>query len=351
LPPLWYVYPMWHRVSFTLIAEQHVRRLRKWFRLTEIDELVFPSLTPYSRPLVILHPFFFIMMRLSRNLWHILPRVSGFIGIDVADSDRISNVAVSMTDYALAMIVPSEFARRSYVVSGVKVPVYVVPHGVDKRWFTEPPRRPTTFFELARLKERGYKLLLYFLWHSPFRKGFDLVVEAYKALKRERKDVVLVVKTMGGNGYEAQLARRLGGVVVGGWLTDAQKMELYDLSDVYLLFSRGGGFELNGLEAVARGIPVVAAKGGAWEDYLPPWSLVESRRCDVVLHNNAIHVGGGVEIIVEKAVDRIHDILENLDEYKARMREHAKKISNVYNWDAVAEKLRNVINEVMARIQ
>ena len=47
-------------------------------------------------------------------------------------------------------------------------------------------------------------------------------------------------------------------------MNEEQQRELFDQADLFLLTSRGGGFEHPGLMALARGVPTIAAKGGAW---------------------------------------------------------------------------------------
>jgi len=344
---IYYIYPMWHKVSFTLIAKHHIRELRKYYQVYEIDELAVRHLNPYCRPITLLHPCFFIMSRFAGRLERIRSKLRSLIGLDVADSDRISNLAVSMTHYCDAMIVPSTWSREAYIKSGVKCPVYVVPHGLTDDYFQSP--KPVQYFrELASLKrEKNYIYLLHFCWHSEYRKGLDLVFRVYEQLRRERKDIVLVLKFMTGYGTWHHKFRELGGIIIAGWLKDDQIIELYDLCDIYLLFSRGGGFELNGLEALARGEVVIAADRGSWTDYLPPFSLVRSHECPYVLKDNPIHSGKGVEIDTEKAVDKICEIANDLEEYKARVRDYVNKyIKPRFAWSAVARRLAGVIAEI-----
>lgn len=337
---------MWHKVSFSLIAEKHVRELRKYFRLYAIDELALSGLYPATNPLIILHPFFYPMSKYAKRLQRLLARVRGIIGIDVADSDRISNLAVSMTHYAEAMIVPSNWAKEAYIRSGVKVPVHVVHHGVDSSWFTTP-KRLTIFKNIYDLKvNHGLVYLLFFCWHSPYRKGLDLVLRVYELVRKERKDIVLICKFMTPNGEPHRVVRKLGGIIVSGWLTEEQKRELYDVADIYLLFTRGGGFELNGLEALARGNVVLSANEGSWVDYMPSFGLLPSRPCPYVLKDNPIHCGRGREIIVEKAVDKICEVADNLDDYKARIREHVDKhIRGKYTWEYIGRQLAEIIRK------
>lgn len=346
---VWYVYPMWQRVSFTLVAQQHLAVLRKRLRVEEVDELAFPHIFPHSRPVVVVHPYFYCMVRASRFISRKLHYYGALIGVDVADSDHISNLAVSMTHYAYCMVVPSSFAKKVYERSGVTVPIHVVPHGLPHSWYEQPNTAGNYFKDLLKLKhEKKLKLILFFLWHSPYRKGWDLVIEWYKRLKSERKDVVLVLKTGTANGPEAQEARRLGCIHVYGWLTEAQKMELYDLADLYPLFSRGGGFEMNGLEALARLVPTLAARGGSWEDYMPDWLLVDSKPCPRVLRDNPIHDGKGVEIDIEKAVDKAHTILDNLDDHKAKLAEwREKRLKHTFTWENAGNTLYEIIRTAL----
>jgi len=723
---IYYVYPIWHRVSFSLIAREHIKQLKRYLKVYEIDELVLPTITPYTRPLLVLHPYFYMAVKYAKRFERILTKSRGIIGVDVADSDRLTIQAVNMTHYTEAMIVPSNFARDAYIKSGVKRPVYVVPHGLSERYYSG--RRTINFFrKLWEMKRsRNLKYLLFFCWHcfdeqtrvltkdgfkyyqelssddeiatvnprtfeleyqkplkiwvhdydgimihfngqhydllvtpnhrllvgedisyyesgkhkfrrewkiieaielyneinkrsigwkhhfkrnvvwkgrkietyklpkvelsekypkhvlkvvsnkprilnevpirpllkllawfisegclqyaihnqsymvriatsnpeyaneivnlarelgygasviknkngkiravtisskqlftwlrslgfkanidfrgkkayikfipqfikelssdlieefiltlwkgdgtfyktkngklvpmkytttsrklaedvaelilkigygasinidmggnkehplynviivrryveprvlkkpgivyyrgkvwcvtvpngliiverngkiviagnSPERKGLDLVLKTYRLVREERKDIVLIMKLMTLDPRIHKIVAPLGGIILHGWLTEDQKLELYDHCDIYLGFSRGGGFELNYLEALARGEIVIAPNRGSWVDYLPEFSLVDHHNCPYVLKDNPIHCGRGVEIDVDKAVKKILDIADNLDEYKARVKEYVEtKIRKEYTWERVGLKLKNILEK------
>ena len=342
--PIWYVYPMWKKVSFSLISRKHLKYLRKLMRIAEIDELAFPCTDVTSNPLVLLHPYFYPLDAFARQLAHRLPRLHGLIGLDVADSDRLSQHAVELANKATAMVVPSNFARRAYESSGVRVPVHVLPHGVEPE-FVDRPRRQNPFpVALRDLRRRGVKILLAYIVHSGYRKGEDLLMEIYRRLKAERKDVALAIK----DAWGVRLADDRQKRIFTGWLGERQQVDLYDNADLFLLTSRGGGFELPGLEALARGVPTIAAEGGSWDDYMPAWGKVPSRRSGPVLEGNSIHVGNGVEMIVEKAVDKAIQILDNLDEYKAKAREYAQtRIKREFTWPRIAQNLKRIIDYYM----
>jgi len=350
---VWYVYPFWQRVSFGAIGERHYYLLKQYLKVESIDELAFPFIQILSYPLVLLQPFFYPFQKFEKKLARNLTKIKGLIGIDVADSDHITEYAVKLTEYATALIVPSELARKAYVNSGVKRPVHILPHGVDREWIEAPKQPSTTFAHLAHLKkERNLKLILCWILHSPYRKGLDLLLQFYQNLLSEYNNVLLVVKTSMGVGYfpetiekvSGTLEYHLDGFVMKKWLTEQEKMQLFDLCDLYFLASRGGGFEHPPLEALARGEAVLGAKGGSWEDWMPDWALIPSRRCGVVLHNNPIHDGGGVEIDIEKAVDKTLEIFNNPDEYKALIQEHITYvIQQKFLWEKIGLQLRDIV--------
>jgi len=183
--PIWYVYPFWQRVSFGAIGDKHYHLLKRHFNVEPIDEVAFPFIQILSYPLVLLQPFFYPFQKYEKKLMRTRTKIRGLIGIDVADSDHITEYAVSLTEHATAIIVPSEFARRAYVNSGGKRQVHVLPHGVDREWIEWPKRPPATFTHLAHLKrERNLKLILCWILHSPYRKGLDLLLQFYQRLLR-----------------------------------------------------------------------------------------------------------------------------------------------------------------------
>ena len=340
---MFYAYPIFKKVSFTYIAEQHVEQLRKYFKVEIIDENSLPFLGGILRPFVLIQPYFYPFQKYEKKLQKRIHRWKGIIGVDVADSNKISKYAVHLTSYASAIIVPSTFAKNSYVSSGVKKPVYVVPHGIPEEYLTTPKTEPNEMKILHNIKQmKRKKLLLCYLVHSPYRKGEDLLHKIYDTIKKERKDVMLAIKDMHGIKLIEEQETRIH----EGWLTEQAKLELYDISDLYLLTSRGGGFEHPPLEAIARGVPVIGAEGGAWQDYMCKWMLIPSKPSGIVLEGNPIHAGVGVEMKIEKAVNRVHEILDNLDEYKAKTKEYANTvIREKFTWTKVGEQLRDVIQK------
>jgi len=341
IAPIWYVYAIWKRHSFSIISKKHIKYLNSYIRVEEIDEYTFPYMETISRPIVLLHPYFYPMTAFKSQIENRLPKLKALIGLDVADGDSISPQAASLANKATAIIVPSNFAKQAYITSGVTTHVHVLNHGVDPEYLTKPKSEtpsPLTLFDIKR--RRGLKLLLTYIVHSPYRKGEDIALAILSEMRKERSDVALAIK----DAWGVRLIHSEDTRVFDGWLTENMQIDLYDQADIFLLTSRGGGFELPGLEALARGVPVIAGIGGSWQDYMPEWGLVPTRPSGPVLEGNSIHTGRGVEMLVDKAIDKLHEMLENLDEYKAKAHEYAQtRIKQELTWPVIVSKLKDII--------
>jgi glycosyltransferase involved in cell wall biosynthesis/tetratricopeptide (TPR) repeat protein len=163
--------------------------------------------------------------------------------------------------------VPSQFVKACYVRSGVDPRrVAVVPNGVDAARF-HPDAPP-----LALPTRKRFRFL--FVGGTLYRKGADILLDAYCRTFRREDDVCLVVKEMGASSFYAGQTQRdrlraLAGdaavpevVYVEDDLDEAELPGLYTACDVLVAPYRGEGFALPLLEAMACGRPVIAPGAG-----------------------------------------------------------------------------------------
>jgi glycosyltransferase involved in cell wall biosynthesis len=63
-----------------------------------------------------------------------------------------------------------------------------------------------------------------------------------------------------------------------------------------------------------------------------------------VLPGSAVHVGHGYKIDVEAALDRVHEILDDPEEWRAKTKEHAEKVlAGRFAWPAVADQILAIL--------
>ena len=181
---------------------------------------------------------------------------------------------------------PSNFCRDIFVRSGVLAnKVQVIPNGIDPTIFTPEgnvPELPTT---------KRFKFL--FVGGTIFRKGIDVLLDAYVRTFSATDDVTLIIKDMGGNSfYKGQTAEQLIENIrknpnapeilyTDATLTEKQLAELYRSCDVFVSPYRGEGFSLPTLEAMACGLPVIVTHGGATDDFVDEtvgWTIPAGER-------------------------------------------------------------------------
>jgi len=332
-------------VSFLIVAYYHINELKKDFTIVEANvnridfEIYHKQYVTYTNTAIV-HPFLYPIgsLKSDKYIFALSENFKNIIAIDTADSDKVSEDMAKYLDKTKFIIVPSEWAKKSYEQSGTKTPVGVVYHGLD-RVFGRLKTQNFTIFGLKELNQSPKKKILYYWWHSEFRKGLDILEKSAQQIMKERDDVIFIQKSIGGACWLniPNLVRYQG---IWGY---HKLVELYDVADLLILPSRGEGFGINGLEALARGVPLVYPDNSAMCEYADGYGYaVPSEPIDQPLPNNPIHVGKGHTITVEDLTNAIHHVLDNLSYYKDK----AKKFpTHNWYWFKVCENLRKIVRE------
>jgi glycosyltransferase involved in cell wall biosynthesis/Tfp pilus assembly protein PilF len=169
--------------------------------------------------------------------------------------------------------VPSPIVRAMYLNSGIAPEkVRVVPNGVDTERF-RPGVRP-----LKLPAKKKFKFL--FVGGTIFRKGPDILLEAFAQAFTAADDVCLVVKDFGGDSfYRGQTADAAIRAIqnnpdapeiihLTSEISAAEMPSLYAACDCLVLPYRGEGFGMPVLEAMACGLPVIVTNGGATDSFV-----------------------------------------------------------------------------------
>ncbi|MBB6671920.1 glycosyltransferase family 4 protein [Cohnella nanjingensis] len=175
------------------------------------------------------------------------------------------------------VFVPTRHNYRALRKSGVRVPIHIVPHGVDTKAFS--PSNPP-----YRLPSAAGKFVFVSVFGFQHRKNPEALLRAYWEAFSHKDRVLLVIKT---NGYSARengawIRRRIERyraslriphrpapyVVLTGYMGSKALKGLYTLGDVFVLPTRGEGVGMPYMEAMASGIPVIATSWGGQMDFL-----------------------------------------------------------------------------------
>ncbi len=162
-------------------------------------------------------------------------------------------------------------ATSPQAASYLERPATVVMHGVDTTVFAPAPDRAAARRALGLAEDAT---ILGCFGRIRAQKGVDLLVEAALRLLPDRPGVQIVFTgriTEDNRTFHADLVARLTAAGLAdrvrflGEVPWADVVRLYQVLDLFVAPARWEGFGLTPLEAMACGVPVVAARVGAFE--------------------------------------------------------------------------------------
>lgn len=204
-------------------------------------------------------PLAWVLSKFSRAPWVLMVH-----GIDAWQPTR-SWTTNRLIHAAYRVLSVSDLTRRRLMAwSGLPSErIAILPNSIDLTEFAPRPKKS----DLARqYGVEGKKVIMTLgrLAGQERYKGFDEMIEAMpEILKEEPLSAYLIV----GDGDDrvrlekkaAQLGLA-GRVIFAGFVSEEEKKDCYALADAYVMPSRGEGFGIVLLEAMACGIPTVASK-------------------------------------------------------------------------------------------
>jgi len=191
------------------------------------------------------------------------------IGYTMLEVDGFPAAWVAAANAMDEVWVPSTFNRDGFLRCGSTRPVHVMPLGVDTDHFHPGIR--------AHRNPGGETVFLAsFEWGE--RKAPELLLRVFNRTFRRGEPVVLVCKTINRD-PSLDVRARIAGLALdedGGRVLFLHNREipyhelgaLYRSADCYLAASRGEGWDMPLMEAMACGLPAIATDWGAHRDFL-----------------------------------------------------------------------------------
>ncbi len=163
--------------------------------------------------------------------------------------------------------VPASFNVETFRSSGVTAPIHVMPLGVDIDYFHPEITgyRPSTRFTFLSVFEWGE------------RKAPEVLLRAFAEEFKDSEDVLLLLSVFNRD-PQVDVERQIGDlnlppgapvvVMLNSQFTAHQMGSLYRSADCFVLPSRGEGWGMPVLEAMACGLPTIATRWSGPADFL-----------------------------------------------------------------------------------
>lgn len=159
--------------------------------------------------------------------------------------------------------VPSETAAQIIKEKGIRRPIHIISNGLDLSYYKKKLNNKKI---LDKYNINSRNIILLSVSRLEKEKRIDLLIRALALIKNKSNFQFIIVGGGKEKNYLSRLARItniLDRVIFTGSVSDDELLRLYKLSDVFLSASE---IELQGLsimEAIASGLPVVAANSMA----------------------------------------------------------------------------------------
>jgi glycosyltransferase involved in cell wall biosynthesis len=241
--------------------------------------------------------------------------------------------------------VPSSFVRSAFLEAGIPPErVTVVPNGVDVKLYRPNARK------VKLTTRKSFKFL--FVGGPFWRKGFDVLLEAYGKAFTARDDVTLVVKsapefwTSGGTKQLTEFRTRPGApeiIPIVRSLDQVRMAGLYATCDCLVHPYRAEGFAMCVAEGMASSLPVIVTGRGGTTDFCNPRTafLVPAKLRQMSkkqLDNEpTIDYPTYAEPELDGLVDWMRYVYEHHRESRAIAREGMNMIRREFTWDCAAD--------------
>lgn len=261
---------------------------------------------------------------------------AGEIVMTLWESTRVERKTVdALNARARAVIVPCYWTASCMSASGVNIPIYVLPLGIDLDVFSysaAPRHGPFKFGAAGRVGPTG---------HGGERKYVHETVEWFLEAFPDERNVELHVKLFPDCKVDFPADPRIH--VIRKYLPTADMVRWYRGIDCFLNNSRGEGWGLHLHQAMAIGRPVIGPVAAGSSEFM---TRDNSFACDFKLRAplHSIYKGSGHWIEPDRAhfISLMRTAFQNREQTAALGRKATESVAR-FTWDAMADRMIQIL--------
>lgn len=266
----------------------------------------------------------------------------------------------------------TEWNREQFLSSGLKIPCYVMPEGVNPVIYRPMKRGEFPGCELlstekARRVEIPQGFVFLSVFQPTFRKGADVLVRAFEEAFAGDPDAALVLAgttsptemlhncNLWSDGISPE-KRKTRVYSLQGKFTEEDMAYIFNAANAYVCCSRGEGWNLPAAESMGCGLPLIAPRAFAHLQYMNDWNsyLFDPDGYEPYPGASGIcrwYDGMKLAAYGDKAraalVDLMRQVKNEYGKAQERGRIASRFIHEKYTWDLAADRVARRLCEIV----
>lgn len=233
------------------------------------------------------------------------------------------------------LIAPCEFYAQVFHDAGVKVPIHVIPGGVNPHTdMVLPDRSGTRPFTFLVLGDRG------------LRKGLEPVLNALRTPYWWGKDIRLIIKTRPGAGGNDFRIVRMVEPRAEFWEEDVPSMaQVFAEADCYLYPSYGDGWGMTPRRAIMHGVPTIAPRHTGVQVGIDHWATGILETFSRPFSNYAHDQAKWFKPDVEELAESMRWVYESYQDARQQALQGRAWLSTHQPWECTARGILNLMEQ------
>ena len=284
------------------------------------------------------------------------------IGFTMWEASRTPPIWAKLCNEMDAIFVPCIYNKKVFEDSGVTVPIFIVPPGIEEEKVSilSPMKRGDdgfSFYSIFQWLERKNPKGLLKAYLSEFSRNDNvkLVIKTYSRAKADNNEIVIkklineVVSSM--NIKSGELAKV---ELVTSLLTDQEMGALHDDHDCFVLPFKSEGWCLPAFEAMLHAKPVIATNFSGAADFLSTehsyplnYTMTPCTNEGALMHSWYNGKMWWAEADLEDLAKKMRHVYENRLEAAAKGKKAQDFVVNNFSSEATAETFVEAVKEVL----